>query len=109
MLTQSKHWRDDYVYDSANNLMGWIRTRGMRHEYFTPQGLRIVSRDTLHRPHEANKLRYYLRTTQSVTPEEDEGPMQLEVATADDNQTFVYRYGNDQDMRGKPEPKFNAD
>ncbi len=109
MLTQSKHWRDDYVYDSANNFMGWIRTRGMRHEYFTPQGLRIVSRDAQHRPHEANKLRYYLRTTRSITPEEEEGPIQMDVAAADDNQTFVYRYDNDQEMRGKPEPKFNAD
>ena len=53
-----KRWRDDYLYDEQNRLLGWTRTRESGREDFTAEGALVLERDESGRPTKARTVAY---------------------------------------------------
>jgi Tetratricopeptide repeat len=86
-----RDWRDDYSYDDEGSLTGWRRTRGNTVSEFTADGMKVISRDGLGRPVQAEIIKYVLENKRPVHRHQIEQP----------TGSFVtYEYENDADKTG---------
>ena len=92
-----RDWADRFDYDARGRMKGWVRTRddGVRTQ-FTAHGLRVVDADARGRPLRAEAVRYPLSSPESG------GLVASETPTG---RFFRYRYANDEDEIGRPEPE----
>lgn len=58
LLDFRKDWRDEYRYNDAGELLGWIRRRGEQQQRFTFDGCLVTKTDDQERPLEAKVVRY---------------------------------------------------
>ncbi|HMR51765.1 MAG TPA: hypothetical protein PKA33_04670 [Amaricoccus sp.] len=63
MLIPRANWRDEYRYAPDGTPAGWIRFREGRDDAFTPEGLRILTRDAAGAPATVEAVAYPLRRT----------------------------------------------
>ena len=99
LMSYTRNWKDRYLYDSRNNLTGWIRTRGLEEERFTAYGHRVVTEDALGRATRAHVVRYLPRRIS----EGDTAEGIPDLAQTDDNVEVTYRYASDSDFVGAPD------
>jgi len=99
LMSFTRNWKDRYLYDGKNNLIGWIRQRNLDEERFTAFGHRVVATDALGRATRAHVVRYLPRRISA-----DESPEALpDLAQMDDNIEVTYRYASDGDAVGTPD------
>jgi hypothetical protein len=93
-LSLPRRWRDLYLYDTRNRMIGWTRLRGAQTESFTADGARVLSRDALGRPATARTVRYLPRAT-------GEPGTLPEIVAVDGETVRFYRYAADDDFVGE--------
>mgnify|MGYP001218932098 CR=1 FL=1 len=100
LMSYTRNWKDAYQYDEKNNLIGWIRRRGLTSETFTAFGHRVVATDAQGRATLAHIVRYVPRRVNSEEPGASSLP---DLAQTDDNVEIAYRYASDSDFVGAPD------
>jgi hypothetical protein len=100
LMSYTRNWKDIYQYGPQNQLIGWIRRRGLTEERFTVYGHRIVATDALGRASRAHVVRYLPRRN---SDDEESANGIPDLAEMDDNLEVVYRYTSDADVIGTPD------
>jgi hypothetical protein len=93
LLDSAKDWRDEYTYDAAGRMTGWMRVRGLARERYTADGARVTKTDGHGRPVEAKRVRY------TVSHGKDQRPVLLEEVT---ESIVRYPYDSLEDQVGRP-------
>ena len=84
LIFPRRDWRDQYIYDSKGNMLGWQREQpGMPTEMFTQFGHRVITRDQKGRPERAEGIAYPIRRGKDGSLSVDQ------VATG---RTYAYAY-----------------
>ncbi len=90
-----RDWKDEFQYDDADRLTGWIRSRGSNYRAYSRHGALILSSDELGRPLKAEKITYnYERQengTASVSEELTGKYINYEYLSDDDRLGIVVR------------------
>jgi hypothetical protein len=90
-LFPQRNWRDDFHYNDAGALTGWVRTDNSGTRDFSRHGALVVSKDSLGRPVNALRMGYqYARNNQG----------RLIVTEKPTSQTMTYQYVDDKDRLG---------
>lgn len=87
----NRDWRDDFSYDEQGSLVGWRRTRGAAVEDYTADGYKVITRDTLERPLQVERVKYVGK---------QKSPRQRFIVESATGDFAVYQYQNDTDRTG---------
>ena len=90
-LVTGRNWRDEYLYDDENRLVGWERIRDKQRQTFSRHGHHVTKKDQHDRAIEAANVRYFA---------EQQGKKPAVLREQQGTVVYTYEYTSDVDRQG---------